>query len=124
MALISGICPTWTNNPSLRPFAESGVCSGDHSRAEMELICKRILELQRLEKELATRYGMAEIDSVEVFEEAKYRAFSDDARCIEEAQRLHELYTLRHQCAAYPGGFEAVSPADANRLAVEGKNEG
>ncbi|KAK0215289.1 hypothetical protein EDD85DRAFT_943113 [Armillaria nabsnona] len=114
-----------TNDPSLRSFIQDGVCPGDNSRAEMELISQRIVELQKLEMELATRYGMveAEIDSVEVFEEAKYRAFSDDARCIEEAQQLYELYTLRHQCATYPGGFEAVSLASAHTLAAEGKTE-
>ncbi|KAK0215288.1 hypothetical protein EDD85DRAFT_943111 [Armillaria nabsnona] len=81
-------------------------------RAEMELISKRIIKLQKLEMELATRYGMveAEIDSAEGFDEVKYRPFSDGARCIEEAQQLHELHTLSQQCAMYPGGFEAVSP--------------
>lgn len=65
----------------------------------MEQISKKIGDLEELERELATRYGMEEIDSVEVFDEAKYRAFSDDARCIEEAQQLYELYTLRRQRA-------------------------
>ncbi len=90
---------------------------GDNSRADMELISQRIVELQKLEMELATRYGMveaeAEIDSVEVFEEAKYRAFSDDAQCIQEAEQLYKLYTLRRQRATHPGGFEVVSPANA-----------
>ncbi|PBK84350.1 hypothetical protein ARMGADRAFT_1088387 [Armillaria gallica] len=117
------ISPTCTYSPSLRLFAEGGVAPSDNKRADMELISKRIGELKNLELELAIRYGMAgftEIDSVEVFDEAKYRAFSDDARCIQEAELLYELYTLRHQCAT--GGFEAFSLA--NPLAVEGKNEG
>ncbi len=81
----------------------------------MEPIFKEIGELTNLEKKLAIRYGMAEeeIDSVEVFEEAKYRAFSDDTRCIQEAEQLYELYTLRRQCAT--GESEASSPANVSR---------
>ncbi len=68
----------------------------------MELISESIEGLQMLEVELATRYKMAgfgEIDSVEVFDEAKDRAFSGDPQCIKEAEQLYELYKLRRQCA-------------------------
>ncbi len=86
----------------------------------MEMISKRIGELKNLEMELAIRYGMAgfgEIDSVEVFDEAKYRAFSDDPQCIHEAAQLYELYTLRHQCAT--GGFGAFSLANVSRDRID-----
>ncbi|KAK0226659.1 hypothetical protein IW262DRAFT_1294832 [Armillaria fumosa] len=109
VVLILGISHRWTtNNPSLRSLTTGGVCPGDKSPAEKESIRKKIEELEALEMELSSRYGMAgfgDIDSVEVFAEAKYRAFSNDAQCIQEAERMHELYTLRHRRATYPGGF-------------------
>ncbi len=58
--------------------------------------------------------GSGDIDSVEIFEEAKHRARSDDG-CLEEAEQMYELYTLRHRRATYPGGFEAVSSANVSR---------
>ncbi len=80
---------------------------------------KEIGKLTNLEKKLAIRYGMAEeeIDSVEVFEEAKYRAFSDDTQYIQEAEQLYKLYTLRRWRAT--GEFEAFSPANVSRDCID-----
>ncbi|KAK0215294.1 hypothetical protein EDD85DRAFT_1029994 [Armillaria nabsnona] len=109
MDLILGTGPRrTTNNPPLRSLTQGGVCPGDNSQTEKELMRKEIEKLQDLETELATRYGMAgfgEIDSAEVFAEAKHRAFPGDAQCIHEAKQMDELCTLRHKRAMYPGGL-------------------
>ncbi len=59
-----------------------------------------------------------EIDSADVFEEAKYRAFSNVAQRIQEAELMYELYTFRHRRATYPGGFEEASPANVSRIVL------
>ncbi|SJL14199.1 uncharacterized protein ARMOST_17654 [Armillaria ostoyae] len=86
--------------PSLRSFTEGSDIPSYDSRAKMEGI-KRIGELEELERDLAIRYDMAgigEIDSVEVFAEAKHRALSDDG-CLEDAKQMEELYKLCRQRA-------------------------
>ncbi|KAK0196123.1 hypothetical protein F5146DRAFT_997589 [Armillaria mellea] len=107
--LILGISPRWTTNDLLlRSLTTGGICPGDNNQAEKESMRKRIQELQDLELELATQYRMAsfwDIDSVEVFDEAKSRAFSNNAQCIQEAEWMYELYMLRYRRATYPGGF-------------------
>ncbi|KAK0493162.1 hypothetical protein EDD18DRAFT_1108370 [Armillaria luteobubalina] len=109
VVLILGISHRWTtNNLSLRSLTTGGVCPGDSSQEEKKSMCKKIEELEALEMELASKYGMTgfkDIDSVDVFSEAKCRAFSNDAQCIQEAKRMHELYTLRYRRATYPGEF-------------------
>ncbi len=63
-------------------------------------------ELERLERQLAARYNMAHawgIDSVEVFGEAKARAFSERTpQSEQELRRMSELYTLRRQRVGSP----------------------
>ncbi|PBK88397.1 hypothetical protein ARMGADRAFT_1168098 [Armillaria gallica] len=61
-------------------------------------------KLEELEAELASRYNMAHawgIDSVEVFNEAKARAFSERTPESEwELGQMSKLYSLRRQCVA------------------------
>ncbi len=63
-----------------------------------------INELERPEKVLATRYKMAHawgIDSVEVFNEVKARAFSEKRKqAKEELIQMSKLYDLRRQCVS------------------------
>ncbi|KAK0432991.1 hypothetical protein EV421DRAFT_1741861 [Armillaria borealis] len=102
--------PISTDIPSLRSFTEGGDVPSYNSQAKMEGI-KRIGELEELERDLAIRYDMAgigEIDSVEVFAEAKHRALSDNG-CLGDAKQMEELVQLE--------AFEAFSLA--NTLAVE-----
>ncbi|KAK0443282.1 hypothetical protein EV421DRAFT_1948084 [Armillaria borealis] len=62
----------------------------------------KIDELEELEAELASRYNMAHawgIDSVEVFNEAKARAFSERTPQSErELRQMSELHRLRRLC--------------------------
>ncbi len=59
--------------------------------------------LEKLEKKLVKRYRMAEIDSVEVFREAKSRVFCSDDQCVQEAKQMYELYKLHRQRAMDSG---------------------
>ncbi|KAK0493118.1 hypothetical protein EDD18DRAFT_1333880 [Armillaria luteobubalina] len=93
------ICLEGTNDPSYRPFTEDGEFPGDHTESEKESMDKKIAELEKLEMDLATRYGMVdcgEIDSVEIFDEAKFRAFSD-LQFMSDAKQMDELEKLRYR---------------------------
>ncbi|KAK0485612.1 hypothetical protein EDD18DRAFT_1335791 [Armillaria luteobubalina] len=96
------ICLEGTNDPPLHrsSFTEDGECpGGDRSKSEKESVDKKIAELEKLEMDLATRYGMVdcgEIDSVEVFDEAKFRAFSDPQSML-DAKQMDELDKLRYR---------------------------
>ncbi|KAK0457400.1 uncharacterized protein EV420DRAFT_525172 [Desarmillaria tabescens] len=71
-------------------------------QAEMNVIQHQIIPLQESERMLATRYGMAEdFDSVEVFSEAKKRAFAGDHhdRAFKDLQELDRLNELRLRLA-------------------------
>ncbi|KAK0493126.1 hypothetical protein EDD18DRAFT_1333885, partial [Armillaria luteobubalina] len=67
--------------------------SSDNTQAEMELMSTRIRELEKLEMELAKRYRMVdgeEIDSVEVFNNARFGALSDPQSML-DAEQMDEL---------------------------------
>ncbi|KAK0196113.1 hypothetical protein F5146DRAFT_997580 [Armillaria mellea] len=83
----------------------------------MDQISTKIGKLQQLEMELAKRYEMAgsgDVDSAEIFAEARDRAFLNDERLL-EAQQLYQLYELRRRRATYLRGLEAISRASMRR---------
>ncbi|PBK82755.1 hypothetical protein ARMGADRAFT_1038416 [Armillaria gallica] len=78
--------------------------NADTSRVYMEQISKRIQELEDFEMELAIQYSTAdtkEIGSVEIFDKAKYRAFSEDPQAIQEAEQMYELFRLHHESMTF-----------------------
>lgn len=65
-----------------------------------ERIQRQVTTLEELEKALAKRYGMVGIiDPVEVFDEAKRRAFAKDVHFEEDLRELDRLNHLRLQLA-------------------------
>ncbi|KAK0471529.1 hypothetical protein IW261DRAFT_1571824 [Armillaria novae-zelandiae] len=115
------IGPGGTNGPSLRPFTEGGECPGDNDQEGEEWMRKEIDKLEAVEMGLAIKYGIDNvggIDSVEVFEEAKARAFLGNPEFVLDAERMDRLGTLRAaaaQRALYFGRSEVVSPVNASR---------
>ncbi|KAK0215286.1 hypothetical protein EDD85DRAFT_996500 [Armillaria nabsnona] len=67
------------------------------SLVEKENHAERLCRLERLEARLANDYGMSgDIDSVEVFDETKARAFTqEDASSLTDVKDLYTLYQLR-----------------------------
>lgn len=65
-----------------------------------ERIQRQVTTLEELEKALAKRYGMVGIiDPVEVFDEAKRRAFVKDVHFEKDLRELDRLNHLRLQLA-------------------------
>ncbi|KAK0227275.1 caspase domain-containing protein [Armillaria nabsnona] len=73
------------------------------AREEIEGLRRQILSLEGLETRLANQYGMTgDIDSVEVFDETKARAFSDkDENTISALKDLYTLYQLRVRVSSF-----------------------
>ncbi|KAK0488472.1 hypothetical protein IW261DRAFT_1414008 [Armillaria novae-zelandiae] len=82
--------------------------------AEIEEIEHQILSLEEREKELAAQYGMVgDIDSVEVFDEAKRRAFAKLGPNVENDLRaLNKLLSLRLQLAQLRRSYAVSPPVD------------
>ncbi|KAK0238420.1 hypothetical protein EDD85DRAFT_1021966 [Armillaria nabsnona] len=69
-------------------------------QAEMNAIQRQIISLEESERTLATRYGMVgNFDPVEVFNEAKRRAFAHHHHSFENLQELDRLNNLRMRLA-------------------------
>ncbi|KAK0476221.1 hypothetical protein EDD18DRAFT_1216283, partial [Armillaria luteobubalina] len=103
-ALFNAVCFAFKNalNGILYPRRqhqqmETSYSSNECRSPEIEALAREILLLERLEAQLATEYGMTgDIDSVEVFDETKARAFStNDENTISALKDLHSLYQLR-----------------------------
>ncbi len=86
--------------------------------AETKAIRRQMIPLEELERTLAARYGMVEdIDSVEVFDEAKSRAFAkcgphfeEDLQALDRLNKLRLLLTRRrHSRAVCPPAKVSVS---------------
>lgn len=94
---------TWTVIPQREAssFIADVSTSSDNTQAEMESMSTRIRELEKLEMEPAKRYRMVdgeEIDSVEVFDNARFGALSDPQSML-DAERMDELDKLRYRRA-------------------------
>ncbi|KAK0227259.1 caspase domain-containing protein [Armillaria nabsnona] len=95
------------------------------SPEEIEELARKILLLDGLEAQLANEYGMTgDIDSVEVFDETKARAFSKkDENTISALKDLHTLYQLRVRMSSLqpPRYFKCeesprIHPVDTSRF--------
>ncbi|KAK0185079.1 hypothetical protein F5146DRAFT_1006127 [Armillaria mellea] len=89
-------------------------------QAEMNTIQDQIKSLEETEQTLASRYGMVgNFDPVEVFSEAKRRAFAHHHHSFEELQELDRLNNLRLRLAELrlSGVHEATTP-HANSFAT------
>ncbi|PBK82715.1 hypothetical protein ARMGADRAFT_1140550 [Armillaria gallica] len=89
LVLLKALCSTLKD-------ALSGILYPLASPEEIEELLRKILLLEGLEAQLADEYGMTrDIDSVEVFDETKARAFSEnDANTISVLKDLYMLYQL------------------------------
>ncbi|KAK0444704.1 hypothetical protein EV421DRAFT_2034744 [Armillaria borealis] len=82
--------------------------------AEMKKILLQIIPLEKLERELATQYGMVQdFDSVEVFGQAKRLAFANpDHDFVENLQDLDRLNDLRLRLTELRYSHTVSPPAD------------
>ncbi len=88
---------------------------GHNGGAALADINNEIEGLEKLERALATHYGLVgDPDSVEVFQKAKARALSNgDSQSEAEVRQLDKLYHLRLQratmCLSYPNESRTIS---------------
>ncbi|PBK91822.1 hypothetical protein ARMGADRAFT_1081244 [Armillaria gallica] len=85
----------------------------DDDGIERKAIQRQISSLEESETVLAKRYGMVGIvDSVEVFDEAKRRAFANDAHSKKDLRELDRLNHLRLQLAHLRHSHTVPPPAN------------
>lgn len=95
-ALAACIAPTFSMRSSVRILPRATPLDDDGT----ERIQRQVTTLEELEKALAKRYGIVGIiDPVEVFDEAKRRAFAKDVHFEEDLRELDRLNHLRLQLA-------------------------
>ncbi len=83
---------------------------------EIANITEELSRLEHLEAQLAIEYGMkGDIDSVEVFDETKARAFSrGDEMSVSAVKDLYTLYKLRVLVSS--GNFSSYSNLEYVRI--------
>lgn len=91
----------------------------DDDEVERKAIQRRISSLEELEMALGKRYGMVGIiDPVEVFDEAKRRAFANDAHSKKDLRALDRLNHLRLQLAHLRRSHMVPPPANVGTYFV------
>ncbi|KAK0443303.1 hypothetical protein EV421DRAFT_1903784 [Armillaria borealis] len=102
-ALSGVLYPSRQHHQIATSYSSSECRTSLSAQKEIEELAREILLLEELEVQLANEYGMTgDIDSVEVFDQTKARAFSEkDESTISALKDLYTLYQLRVRISSF-----------------------